>query len=51
MCDPLPLSRDGPWNLGESMKMGMTTLCDVRPYVVMIKFIGHLEIHMVMFCH
>jgi hypothetical protein len=33
------------------MKMGMTTLCDVPPYAVMIKFIGHLEIHKDMFCH
>ena len=38
MCDPLPLSQDGPWDLGETMKMGMTTLCDVPPYAVMIKF-------------
>jgi hypothetical protein len=31
------------------MKMGTTTLCDVPPYPVIIKFIGHLEIHMDMF--
>jgi hypothetical protein len=33
------------------MKMGMTTLCDVPSYAVMIKFIGHFENHMDMFCH
>jgi hypothetical protein len=26
MCDPLPLSRDGPCDLGVLMKMDMTTL-------------------------
>jgi hypothetical protein len=29
VCDPLPLFQDGPQNLGEIMKMSMTTLRDV----------------------
>jgi hypothetical protein len=33
------------------MKMGMTTLCDVPSYAVMIKFIGHRETYVDMFFH
>ena len=51
MCDPLPLSRDGPLDLGVPMKMEHDHIVDVPSYVVMIKFIGHYETHVDMFFH
>jgi hypothetical protein len=48
MCDPLPLS----WNVSRSVyEDGSSYIVDVPSYAVMIKFIGHYEIHVDMFCY
>jgi hypothetical protein len=48
MCDPLPLSRDVSKSVYED---GSSHIVVVPSYTVMIKFIGHYEIHVDMFCH
>jgi hypothetical protein len=48
ICDPLLLS----WDVSRSVyEDGLDHIVDVPPYAVMIKFIGHYETHVDMFCH
>ena len=48
MCDPLPLS----WDVSRSVyEDGPDHIVDVPPYAMMIKFIGHYETQVDMFCH
>jgi hypothetical protein len=47
ICDLLLLS----WDVSRSVyEDGLDHIVDVPPYAVMIKFIGHYETHVDMFC-
>ena len=48
MCDHVFLS----WDVSRSVyEDGLDHIVEVPPYAVMIKFIGHYETHVDMFCH